>query len=297
MSSSVTEGGSGVTVTAGTTVGADDGRLAEAAGPAEALAADAAAEHGVQVRTLDDPSEHRVAAAVLQRIWSYPEGVPMPPEMLRAFAYTGNYVGAAYDGAQMVGVATAFRTNHNALHSHIAGVLPSHQGRSIGYVLKLHQRAWALRRGIGHIGWTFDPLIRRNAHFNLIKLGAGVADYLADFYGGMTDRINAGDHSDRLLVEWDLLGPVPGAPVEPGPGAVAVLRVGPDGGPVVQRGSDTDRVLMLPPDAEALRDADPVLSSRWRAALRSVLTDALSDGHRIVGLDVGSAYVTRKELP
>ena len=291
----MTKGGVGVTVTAEPFAGADNRRLADAALRAEALAADTAASCGIRVRTIDEPVEHRAAAEVLQRIWSYPEGVPMPPEMLRAFAYTGNYVAAAYDGDRMVAAATAFRTDRGALHSHIAGVVPTHQGRSIGYLIKLHQRAWALRHGIPVIAWTFDPLIRRNAHFNLVKLGAVVAGYLTDFYGGMTDRINAGDHSDRLLVEWDLLGSVPGAPVEPGPGSVTVLRAGPDGEPVACRGSDADRVLMLPPDVEVLRGEDLSLSRRWRAALRSTLTDALSDGHRIIGLDAEGAYVTRRE--
>ena len=150
----------------------DDTHPADAAARAEQQVVEVAAAAGVRVLALDDPGFHHAAATVLQQIWSYQAGVPLPPEMLRAFVFTGNYVGAVFDGSQLVGVASAFRTDHGGLHSHIAGVLPSHQGRSIGYLLKLHQRAWALRRGIWSIAWTFDPLIRRNAHFNLIKLGS-----------------------------------------------------------------------------------------------------------------------------
>ena len=50
--------------------------------------------------------------------------------------------------------------------------------------------------------WTFDPLVRRNAHFNLAVLGATVDEYLVDFYGPLPDAVNAGDESDRLLVVW-----------------------------------------------------------------------------------------------
>ncbi len=57
--------------------------------------------------------------------------------------------------------------------------------------------------------WTFDPLVRRNAWFNIAVLGAEVAEYLPSFYGSMTDAINAGDESDRLLVAWDVGRPVP----------------------------------------------------------------------------------------
>ena len=55
--------------------------------------------------------------------------------------------------------------------------------------------------------WTFDPLVRRNAYFNTVKLAARPVEYLVDFYGEMTDEINAGQGSDRLLVEWPLLAP------------------------------------------------------------------------------------------
>ena len=91
-----------------------------------------------------------------------------------------------------------------ALHSHIAGVAGSVRGRNIGFALKLHQRAWALRRGVSAVAWTYDPLVRRNAYFNLVKLAARPAEYLPNFYGGMHDAINGGDDSDRALVHWVL---------------------------------------------------------------------------------------------
>lgn len=280
--------------TAGTPAAAN-GHPADAAARAEELAAEVAARNGIRVQALTDPALHHAAADVLQQIWLHPDGVPLPPEMLRAFAFTGNYVGAAFDGDQIVGVACAFRTDHDALHSHIAGVLPSHQGRSIGYLLKLHQRAWALGHGIGQIAWTFDPLIRRNAHFNLIKLGAHAGEYLSDFYGTMTDQVNIGDHTDRLLVQWDLLAHVPGRAMTPRPGATTVLSIGADGDPVVRPGADGDRVLQVPAQVEALRRSDPPLAARWRMALREALAEMARDGHHIVGMDRDSAYITRQK--
>lgn len=261
---------------------------------AERLAAEAASRSGVEVRTVADTGQQHLASDVLQRIWKHDGGSPLPPELLHAFDFTGNYVGAAYDGARIVGVATAFLTEHRALHSHIAGVLPSYQGRSIGYVLKLHQRAWAMRHDIRTIAWTFDPLVRRNAHFNLIKLGAAVAEYLPDFYGALADSVNMGDRSDRLLVEWDLLGPVGGKSVMHARDTALALIVGADGEPLVRRVAGDMRAVQLPPDVEAIRRADPAQGQRWRAALRSVFADAVSDGHRIIGLDQNDAYVTQK---
>lgn len=249
----------------------------------------------MQVRTIDDAAGHQEAADVLQAIWEHPDGAPLPPAMLSAFAFTGNYVGAAFEGDRIVGAAVGFRTDHGALHSHIAGVLPSHQGRSIGYVLKLHQRAWALQRDLGVIAWTFDPLIRRNAHFNLVKLGARAAAHLPDFYGEMTDHINAGDHSDRLLVEWDLHGSVPGRVTSPSADAVTVLRTTGDERPELAPISGDEWILQLPADVERLRRTDPGLARQWRSAFREAAAQLLSDGRGIVGLDEQSAYVIRKD--
>ena len=98
----------------------------------------------------------------------------MTLELLRAFTKAGNYVGGAFDGGRLVGACVGFfhAPAEDALHSHIAGVAPGLTGRNVGFALKLHQRAWALLRGVSEIAWTFDPLVSRNAYFNLVKLGA-----------------------------------------------------------------------------------------------------------------------------
>jgi predicted GNAT superfamily acetyltransferase len=93
------------------------------------------------------------------------------------------------------------------LHSHVAGVAHAGHGRGIGFALKLHQRAWALHQGVDHISWTFDPLVRRNAYFNMTKLAARPARYLTNFYGPMGDVINGSGDTDRLMVDWDLTSP------------------------------------------------------------------------------------------
>lgn len=265
------------------------------------LADRVASSCGVRVGTPDDPSDFRAAADVLQRIWNQPHGVPIPAEMLRAFAFTGNYVGVVHDGTDVVAVTCAFRTDHGGLHSHIAGVLPAYQGRSIGYLLKLHQRAWALSRGIDSIGWTFDPLVRRNAHFNLVKLGAVATTFLPDFYGAMADRLNAGDRSDRLLVEWHLAAATPGAYLEiPPRSARPVLGRGSAGEPVLSADLDGPGAgepawtIAVPGDIDTVKRTDPNLAARWRMAVRAALSAAFQHGLVVAGLDRNEAYVARR---
>src|SRR5262249_19079167 len=91
--------------------------------------------------------------------------------------------------------------------SHITGVDRTGQSAGVGYALKQHQRAWALARGIPAVRWTYDPLVRRNAYFNLHKLGAAAREYLPDFYGAMDDGTNTGDTTDRLYVSWEPTSP------------------------------------------------------------------------------------------
>ena len=109
--------------------------------------------------------------------------------VLRAFSKVGNYVGGAFDGGHLVGACVGFfaAPSEDSLHSHIAGVAPSSLGRSVGFALKVHQRSWAMLRGVSEIAWTFDPLVGRNAHFNLAKLAARPVEYLPNFYGTMLD--------------------------------------------------------------------------------------------------------------
>jgi predicted GNAT superfamily acetyltransferase len=173
-----------------------------------------------------------------------------------------------------------------ALHSHITGVAPGGQHRGIGFALKVHQRAWARARDVNAIGWTFDPLVARNAWFNLAKLAAMADTYLEDFYGPMTDGINAGMESDRLWLWWNLghehvVAACAGTPYQPSPaGAEELLAVGPDQEPALHQTDAPVVTVAVPPDIERL-DGDQ--RRRWRRAVREVLGGALAEGWYVSG--------------
>ena len=137
----------------------------------------------------------------------------------------------------LIGAAVAF-FGIDHLHSHITGVDPATQSRGVGFALKLHQRAWALDRRIESVHWTFDPLVGRNAYFNLHKLGARAIEYLPDFYGRMTDGINGGDAtSDRLYSSGTSASPEAVAAAAGDPGTSTCRRCTPPalGGPRPRR--------------------------------------------------------------
>ncbi|NYD43744.1 GNAT family N-acetyltransferase [Nocardioides panaciterrulae] len=245
----------------------------------------AAVRARVAVRELSGVGELQEAAAVLGRIWGVPDNPPMSAELLRAMGKAESYVAGAYDADRpdgaMVGVCVGFHSTPAArtMHSHIAGVTPAVAGRHAGFALKLHQRAWCLDRGIELMEWTYDPLVSRNAYFNLAKLGARVAEYLPDFYGAMTDGINRHDESDRILVHWSLATPEVDA-------ACAGTRVR----AVVPSGAAASWVH-VPRDIEALRLADPEQARGWRTKVRDQLLVALQAGGRVAGFDKEQGYL------
>ena len=167
-------------------------------------------ERTVIITTPTTADEMVEVVGVFDTVWgSTPPVVTV--ELLTAVAHAGGYVSLARDherrGAPAVGASLGILARHDgapALHSHVTGLVADARGTGAGRTLKLHQREWAAANGLDWIVWTFDPLVRRNAWFNLAVLGARVREYLPSFYGTMSDAINAGDESDRLLVVWDV---------------------------------------------------------------------------------------------
>ena len=276
-------------------------------------AADAAAlAAAVTVREVTELVELQDVVRLFSAIWGRDANPPMTVELLRAFTKAGNYVGGAFDetseGVRMVGACVGFfhAPAEDALHSHIAGVEPGLNGRHVGFALKLHQRAWALRRGVSEIAWTFDPLVSRNAYFNVVKLGAHPDEYLPNFYGTMLDSINGDDDSDRLLVRWRLRSPqvvaacsgrhTPAAVTdELAAGATVGLSVSDHGEPEPGDLGGATVLVAVPRDIGALRSDDPELAARWRVAVREALGPLLSNGGRIDGFDRSGWYVVRRD--
>ncbi len=207
-----------VTTVDGALVGASTDAVAQSWAQARA----AAERSSAVIELVHDIAEMRAMGAVLDSIWKTDSGSPeVEPRLMVAIAEAGGYIAGVRVGGQLVGAAVGFPRHPHGLHSHIVGVLPAYAGRGVGTALKLHQRAWCLERGISLITWTFDPLVARNAHLNLTRLGVTAPRYLVDHYGPMHDSLNSDDPSDRLLVYWDLLSPRTGEP--PQEPAVTVL--------------------------------------------------------------------------
>lgn len=276
---------------------------ATAISDAYALADGAAIRAGVSVRLLDDNDELRTAAETLASIWgTQPGAYPVAADMMRALLHCESYIAGVFSEGVMVGASVGFLSGISqlALHSHITGLLDTHRNTGAGFAVKIHQRAWAIERGIDEIAWTFDPLQRRNVYFNVTKLGARVAKYYPDFYGEMRDSINVGDRSDRLLAKWEINSPrvvtaLDGKHFEAveidnsGQDERIMLGIEPGGRPRVI--SELGTHVFVPSEFSALRAADPQTGLAWRLAIRDAFTRQHAMGRELAVVTPTGWYV------
>ena len=252
------------------------------------------------IRMLHSAGEMEAASDLAAQIWKVESAQShVSPELLTALAHAGNYVVGAFRGDELLAMCVGFfhPPHDNALHSHIAGVRPDAAGTGLGASLKLHQRQWCLERGVKRVTWTYDPLVARNAYFNIHKLGCEVVAYLPDFYGSMHDGLNRGQHSDRLLVSWPLDGTRVEDSAPDDPGAAALRTV--DGLPVLDLRAvlDADRCYVeIPSDIEVLRRDDPRCAVQWRLALRQALDGLFSTGWTVINFDRRGRYRLAKKV-
>jgi len=170
----------------------------------------------ITVRVLKSLDDFYNFQKLQQLIWSSGEDDVIPIHVLVTQAKNGGLLQGAFaeEGAEstggMVGMAFGWpgfdmysQPPQLKFCSHIAGVLTDWHGRGIGLALKLAQREHLLAEGLmDWMTWTYDPLQRVNALFNIHRLGAICTTYHRDVYGPMDDALNAGLPTDRCQVTW-----------------------------------------------------------------------------------------------
>ena len=259
---------------------------------AEQDLASAESRAAVEVRACQDLTELHDARWVCDEVWPSDAGsTQVPPNLVRAMVHAGGYASVAYRDGRPIGAGLGFIGRHEVdgswhehLHSHMVAVLEPYRDQHVGAAIKKHQRAWCLRQGIDTVVWTFDPLVRRNARLNLVKLGVDVEEFIIDFYGPLDDPINRDEPTDRLFAWWRLDS-------QRAQDAAANLLVPID--PASMSDRDT-RVIELPLDIVAVRSEDPEAAARWRQRVRTQLVDAFDNGYRIIGVTPDDGYLLER---
>ena len=215
----------------------------------------------ITVRPCSSHEDLALCVDLQRRVWQYADEDVVPANIFFVAQHSGGHAFLAFNDQHPAGFALAFSAEdkHGRYwHSHMVGVLPEYQNHGVGRMLKLRQREEALLAGIPRILWTFDPLERRNAHFNIARLGAIVREYIPNCYGESSSTLHRGLPTDRLVAEWQLRSPRVDA-------AIASKLAGPSGPSIVEVVAPAERALEL------------------QTELREKLTDLFARGYAITG--------------
>ena len=218
-----------------------------------------------------------LAREIFDKTWALDNGTEITPNLLQAMVHSGAYLSGAFIGEKCVGAAFAFpaTTGGIHLHSHMTAVLDNYRDQGIGFALKIDQWHWAKKNNYAEITWTFDPLVARNAKFNLIKLGVDISAYYPNFYGDMPDALNAGDESDRVMASWKVAGEQPIAKS------------------IITNLDKSDTLIKIPEDIVAIRNKDISENLKWRHKVREEFMRSFEKGGKVVGFSANKEYVVR----
>jgi predicted GNAT superfamily acetyltransferase len=226
----------------------------------------------VEIRHCTTLTEFEDCLRLEHEVWGWGDDITVPVPLFVVAHHTGGQVLGAFDGTKMVGFTLALsgaRGGQTFLHSHMTAVLPEYRDGGVGRRLKLFQRDDAIRHGIGLIEWTFDPLELKNAHFNLVRLGAIVRRYIPNCYGITNSPLHAGLPTDRLVAEWWLDSPRVKAMVE--------------ANPLLEHGEP--QRFSLPAGVAEIKMADPSTAARIQAGLRDYFLRAFGNGQAVTSIE------------
>jgi predicted GNAT superfamily acetyltransferase len=233
--------------------------------------------NSIQARELKSFQDQDSGRKIFDLTWAMDAGTEITPNLLQAMVHSGAYLSGAFIDNKIVGAAFAFPATNSGLHlhSHMTAVLDEYRDKGVGYALKIDQWSWAKKQKYSHLSWTFDPLVRRNAKLNIVKLGVDISAYYPNFYGAMTDALNAGDESDRLMVSWS-------TDIDEPKARELITHPKPD-----------DILIEIPEDIVAIRSKNQSESMKWRRLVREQFLAAFEKNGKVVGFSANNEYVVR----
>ena len=266
------------------------------------------------LRILDSPQDMEAVEELQRLAWPGSETEVVPVHMLITAAHNGGLVIGAYQPSpaedepqRLIGFVFGFvgldatpdgpRPKHC---SHMLAVHPDLRDQGLGFALKRAQWQMVRHQGLDHITWTYDPLMSRNAHLNIAKLGAVCNTYRREVYGEMRDGLNIGLPSDRFEVDWWVntqrvrrrlsrrarlrldLAHFLAAGAE----IVNPSQDNPQGWPVPalppsKQAGEALLLLEIPADFQALKEADHALALEWRLHTRACFEDSFAHGYLV----------------
>ncbi len=246
---------------------------------------DATAGANIRIRPVTSLDDCHACVELQREVWGFDEQDVVPASLLHIVDYVGGIAAGAFDAdGTLLGFVFGISGIHEgelAHWSHMLGVRETARNLGVGRRLKEHQRSELARLKVARIFWTFDPLMAKNAYFNLNRLGAKVVEYVPDMYGVTNSPMHFGLPTDRLVVcvtTAESPAPNVGLPLDHG---LPVMTAFPQPGDHVLA-ADGERppvaLLEMPPDMDSKSGATAV-ASQWRLSLRENFQWALANGY------------------
>lgn len=244
------------------------------------------------IRPLTSLADFTACVALQRTIWGDAFDV-VGTAILQISAHLGGIVAGAFDEDErlcgFVFGLTGLDDDDNVVHwSHMLAVRLELRDAGVGRHLKEYQRRELARRKIGCMYWTFDPLIAKNAHFNLNVLGARVVRFAPDMYGNTGSALHHGLATDRLVVACDTTAPPRNGPImfDDIDAHTPVLSVehSNSGAPPPDIASAPRLRLEIPTDFAQLLADSPSEARTWHTATRERFQWALANHFSVTGL-------------
>ncbi len=250
------------------------------------------------IRSLTSQADYMACVDLQYETWGKDFVDCVPPAVLQISAKVGGVAAGAFEASgKMLGFVfglAGWKDGERCHWSHMLAVRQEARDRGIGMALKTFQRQKLLDRDIDAMYWTYDPLVARNAHLNLQKLGAQVVEYVRDMYGAdeasTTDSIIG---SDRFVVRWDLNADAGAGSTSPMTRERATVdaplivaqdeAMGNQPATIDWPGEHPVVRVEIPNDIQALKLVMPDVARRWRVTTRRVFTTYLGLGYGVAG--------------
>jgi chorismate synthase len=248
----------------------------------------------LEIRQLRTREEFLACVELQAATWGADFREVVPATLLKITQRIGGVTAGAFapDGTLLGFVFGMTGVEHGRLvhWSDMLAVRDGMRNRGIGRRLKEFQRDLLRDAGVTRMYWTYDPLVARNAHFNVNRLGARATEYVPDMYGDDTgSSLHRGLGTDRLIVTWPL-DARRGAPAPPLPelsfGEAPLLNPGMAAGRSDEpaRGA-TDHPAMvrieIPPDIFRIQSESAACAVEWRVSTRTAFQWALANGYGV----------------
>ena len=222
----------------------------------------------VEIRPLRSHEDFQACVALQRLTWGEHFSECVPATILNVVQRIGGVTAGAFDArGTLLGFVfgiSGVREGRIVHWSDMLAVREEAQGLGIGRRLKQFQRETLVAEGVETIYWTYDPLVARNAHFNLNRLGARVVEYVPNMYGDHTaSKLHDGIGTDRFIVAWDVVAPV---------------TTDRDGAP----GEGTVRIE-IPASLQRVMAQAPDEARSWRSSTREAFQRWMGMGYTVAG--------------